>query len=432
MVALMEKKKLLLEQAQTLHKQGLAIHEEYEGKDMPSDKREQMSNLFDEAINKIEESKAMDKGDLLNSTLYKADPSNRLPMQGGVTGDVDDIGDEYNAFQNILLGEMGTKSFKGQVPKKVFRQVRKALKSADPRGELKALQMNLNDQGGYLVPLQQFVAELVQKVHDQVFMEQYGRVFTVDRAQSLGAPSLDATFNDADWSSDVALVNEDTALKTGKRELYPTQVTKLVKISRLLLRQAAYDPDELIRDELTYKFAITKEKGFMTGTGANQPLGLFTASASGISTGRDITATNSTKVISDDFISAKMNLKAGYWNRPSTRWVLHRLVLKSLMTEKATTGNYIFMMTGVTGATPATILDVPYTLSEYAPSTLTTGLYVAIIGDMSFYWIANAMEFEIQVLNELFAQNNLVGYIGRLWSDGMPVLEEAFTRIKLA
>lgn len=427
-----ERLKKLRDEAMNADSEAKAIMADYAGKEMPADVQEKLNKYLDEIINKTEEIKRLNAVGESSTTLYKADPNNRLPLNGGMTSDIDDP--EYTPLQELLLGERGSKQFgRDVVPRSVYRQVHKALKSQDPIGELKALQINLNDQGGYLVPVQQFVAQLVQKIHDNVFIEQAATVFTVDRAQSLGAPSLDATFNDADWTTDVATVNEDTALKTGKRELYPTQVTKLVKISRMLLRQAAYDPDMLVRDELAYKFAITKEKGFMTGSGANQPLGLFTASVAGISTGRDVTAANATKVVSDDFINCKMNLKAQYMNRPTTRWIIHRNVLKSLMTEKASTaGTYMFMLTGLTGAIPATILETPYILSEYAPSTLTTGLYVTIIGDLKFYWIANALEFEIQVLNELYAANNMVGYIARLWSDGMPVLEEPFSRLKLA
>lgn len=41
------------------------------------------------------------------------------------------------------------------------------------------------------------------------------------------------------------------------------------------------------------------------------------------------------------------------------------------------------------------------------------------------------MTLSIQQLNELLALSNQVGYIGRLAVDGMPVLEEAFARVKL-
>jgi len=70
-------------------------------------------------------------------------------------------------------------------------------------------------------------------------------------------------------------------------------------------------------------------------------------------------------------------------------------------------------------------------MSEYAPNTFTTGLYVGILGDFSNYWIADAVDMQVQVLKELYAETNQTGYIGRLDTDGMPVLAEAFARVKL-
>ena len=45
--------------------------------------------------------------------------------------------------------------------------------------------------------------------------------------------------------------------------------------------------------------------------------------------------------------------------------------------------------------------------------------------------IADALDMEIQRLDELHARTNQVGFIGRLKSDSMPVLEECFSRVKL-
>ena len=71
-------------------------------------------------------------------------------------------------------------------------------------------------------------------------------------------------------------------------------------------------------------------------------------------------------------------------------------------------------------------------MSEYAPNTFTTGLYVGLLGDFSHYWIADALEMTVQRLVELYAGTNQTGFIGRLETDGAPVLEEAFARVKLA
>ena len=84
------------------------------------------------------------------------------------------------------------------------------------------------------------------------------------------------------------------------------------------------------------------------------------------------------------------------------------------------------------GARPGTIMDVPYRISEFAPSTVAANSYVAILGDFSHYWIVDALNMDIQVLNELYAATNQVGYVARMETDGMPVLEEAFVRGQIA
>ena len=70
-------------------------------------------------------------------------------------------------------------------------------------------------------------------------------------------------------------------------------------------------------------------------------------------------------------------------------------------------------------------------MSEYAPSTFTENLYIGMLGDFANYWIADALDMTMQRLVELYAATNQVGFISRFESDGMPVLEEAFVRVKL-
>jgi HK97 family phage major capsid protein len=81
---------------------------------------------------------------------------------------------------------------------------------------------------------------------------------------------------------------------------------------------------------------------------------------------------------------------------------------------------------------PDRILGFPAFMSEYAPNTFLTTRYVGILGDFTFYWIADALDMDMQRLDELYAATNQVGFVGRMESDGMPVLEEAFVRVKLA
>jgi HK97 family phage major capsid protein len=95
-------------------------------------------------------------------------------------------------------------------------------------------------------------------------------------------------------------------------------------------------------------------------------------------------------------------------------------------------GGYVAQGTALIQAIPETIIGTPFNVSELMPNTQTTGLYVGIIGDFSKYWIADALDMQIQRLVELYAGSNQTGFLFRKETDGMPVLEEAFVRMKQA
>jgi len=295
--------------------------------------------------------------------------------------------------------------------------------------ELKGLQADLDTSGGYLVAPQLFVRQLLKNVDDLVFIRNKARVLPVGNNESLGVPSLDTDMNDADWTTELATGSTDTATRFGKRELRPHPFAKRIKVSNKLLRSALIDPEAHVRERMAYKFAITEEKGFMTGSGAGQPLGLFTANAQGISTGRDVTIGSTTAITADGLIDVAHYLKPQYW--PRAEWILHRDSVKMIRKLKDGNGQYIWQP-GIAGGIPNTILDRPYNMSENAPNTFTTGLYVAIFGDLDAYWIADGMDLRIQQLDELYAETDEVGFIARAEADGMPVLEEAFVRGTLA
>lgn len=305
-----------------------------------------------------------------------------------------------------------------------------ALRAA--KADAKALQADDDLAGGYIVAPQTFVTELIQAVDDQVWMRGLATVRTLDRSESLGVPTLDTDLTDPDWTSEIATGSEDTVKPFGKRELRPHPLAKRIKISRKLLRQAAIDPERLVMERLAYKFGLAEEKAFLTGSGAQQPLGVFTASADGIPTSRDVVAGSTTAITADGLIDVKHTAKAQYWARG--RWLFHRDAIKMIRKLKDSQNQYIWapVTQGIQSGAPGEILDSPYMISEYVPNTFTTGLYVGLFGDFSFYWIADALDMEVQRVDQLYAEQNQMGYIGRKETDGMPVLAEAFVRAKLA
>ncbi len=292
-----------------------------------------------------------------------------------------------------------------------------------------ALQTDSNTAGGFIVAPEKFVAQLIMGIDDLVFIRGLATVIQNADAASLGIPAMDGDMDDADWTSEIATGNLDTGLSFKKRELKPYPLAKQAKVSNKLLRAAAIDVEALIRDRLAYKFAVTQEKAFLTGDGVEKPLGVFTASPQGISTARDVSTGNTATTIgADGLIEAKYALKAQY--RKLAQWIFHRDAIKMIRKLKDANGDYLWKA-GLSDK-PDTILELPFNESEYAPNTFTTGLYTGILGNFKFYWIADALNMQVQRLVELYAATNQTGFIGRLESDGMPVLEEAFVRVKLA
>jgi HK97 family phage major capsid protein len=419
------------------------IIDSLEGKEWPQEKQNEFDQLSESFDSKTAEAKRLEKALEHQDVITELNrPTNALgPGAKGNGGKSDAVvqREARNDFRMKLAGIHGNISLGIRFTDQDAAHVRGEMSRKGANGvERKDLQANIDPAGGYLLAPQQFVTEFIKFVDDLVFIRQAATKFTVTTAESLGAASLDTDVEDADWTTELATGSASTVQPFGKRELKPNPLAKSIKISKKLLRQSTIDVERLIGQRLAYKFGITEEKAFLTGTGFNQPLGVFTADVNGIPTSRDVAAASQTAIAGDDILETKHTLKAAYWDRPSTFWILHRTVLKNIRKLKDTTNNYLWSPGlgpggGITGGLPATLVDVPYKISEYAPNTQTAGLYVGIIGDFAAgYWIADALNFDLQVLVELYAITNQNGYVARQEVDGMPVLPEAFVRLKMA
>lgn len=285
-------------------------------------------------------------------------------------------------------------------------------------------------KGGYLAPTQ-WASELIKAVDDMVHVRQLARVLPpLSDAVSIGIPSRDSRLSSSDWTAEIPAsdISEDDSLTFGKRELTPHLLTKLVKVSNKMLRSSSIDAESFVREEQAYIFGATLENAYYTGTGHQQPLGMFVASDLGVPTSRDVTTASSTTFTAEELIDLLYNLKEQY--QRNAVGIFSRTAVKVARKLKTGDGQYLWMP-GLAG-TPNTILDRPYIQSEYVPSTFTAGKYVAMFADLQAgYWIVDSLNLEIQVLAELFLLRNQVGFLGRMESDGMPVLAEAFSRLKL-
>lgn len=291
------------------------------------------------------------------------------------------------------------------------------------------LQLSDGPKGGYIAPPPQFVVGLLMAMDADLFFRQPGfaTVVTLNSTEGYEA-SLDADPDDGEWTTEVKELTDDDAMEFGRRELKPTRLAKGIKLSNDLLRLVP-SSEELALGRLRYKFGVTQEKGFMTGSGSKQPLGIYTASDMGIPTSRDVSTDNtSTAITYKGLRNAKYSVKNKYWR--NCKWIFHQDAIKQIANIEDTLG-YPVLSESVREGEPDTLLGRPYYMSEFNPNTFTTGQYVGIFGDFSYYHIADSLTMTIQRLVELYSRTNQTGFHANMYTDGMPVLAEAFARVKL-
>ncbi len=332
--------------------------------------------------------------------------------------------------QVTALGDRRSIEYRDAFGHRMTPEYRDAFSSFLRHGrESRALQADLDTQGGFAVVSENFVSMLIQAVDDLNHMRQNASTFSVGNAESLGAVSLDTDPSDPIWTAEIGTGDEDTSMAFGKRLLTPHPLAKRLKVSEPLLRKSVFPADRLVSDRLAVIFDKVEENVFQNGDGATKPLGVFTASAAGIPTGRDVSDGNTTTLVkADGLINALYALKPQYM--ANAKWMFNRTVVRDIRKLKDGTGQYLWIG-GLAGA-PDTILGHEFMMSEFTPNTMTAGLYVGMIADWSFYWVADAIDMQIKRLDELYAEANQVGFIARKEMDAMPVLAEAFSRIKLA
>lgn len=296
--------------------------------------------------------------------------------------------------------------------------------------ERRALSAGSFTEGGATYMSEQFHNELIKFVDNETFARRICRTIPLRGADSAIIPSYDTDPDDADWTSELLTGSADASMAFGGRKLTPHPIAKRLLISNTLIERSAMNMVAFAQERLGYKFGVTQEKAFMTGTGSNQALGVFTAHAQGISTGRDMSTGNTTTAMTPNGLKAAVYaLKAPH--RRSASWVFHRDGVLQIAQFTDGEGRYMWQPSISLGE-PDQLLGRPMFDSEYAPNTFTTGLYVGILGNFAHFWFVEALSYRIQKLSELYAATNQVGLIARAEIDGAPVLEEAFVRVKLA
>lgn len=289
-------------------------------------------------------------------------------------------------------------------------------------------QMDLDELGGFWLMPVQMMNDILKIADNMVYVRQLARVTPRVDATSLAGRFLEEDVEDADWSGEITPI-ELTQIKMGLRRLRPKNLNKGVAFSFDIIMQEP-SISAFVVERLGYKRGITEERGYLLGNGVNEALGAMTPSDQGIPTSRDVDKGNTaTEVSLVGIQSAKWSIRTAYWD--DLTWFGARNFWLQVSLLRRTDGQPIWH-TSIDMRHPDTLLGDPAYISEYMPNVLTSGKYAGIVGNWKEgYHIADAYDMTMQRVDQQFATQNVIVFIMRSKSDGMPIRPDAFARVKM-
>ncbi len=429
--------KRLYDEANTAYTQAKAIMAEFAGKDMPKEKSDELDQLLDKVEELTASAKRLERADGMDAFFSNPDPASQQNFfQQHPEVKVKWNGKELGADEIAELKTLAkfpqffyTSEEASQLYAKAFRKYLRLGKDMSlPEWAAKALSAGDSQAGGYLVQ-DTFLNTLLVKSREVSAVRQIANVLPPIASGSVVVPAEDSIFTDAEWTTEIATGSEDTAKPFAQRRLTPHPMAKRVKVSNTLLRTPTFDVEAYVRDRMAYKFAVPEENAFINGNGVGQPQGIL--NTPGLPT---FTTAASNVVTADDIVNWVYTLPAAYAAR--ARILCNRAFVRKVRTLKTGAGEYIWQP-GLQMGSPSQILDTPYALSDRyddgldASDVWEDNALPATIGAWEYYWIVDALSMSIQRLNELYAEANQVGFIGRKECDGGCVLPEAFLALKI-
>lgn len=280
--------------------------------------------------------------------------------------------------------------------------------------QAKALSEGTDSAGGFLVP-PQMLAQLIRRRPGTAILA--GRSTTVNASSDLVlVPRVAAASTDASmYSSAVAVtdVGETPTAGTGLTEPVFEQVSlsmhamKLeTRLSRFLVADSAFNIEALLADEFGLAMLLGKDDRFLTGNGVSKPIG--------ITADPNISTVNSghASLLTPDGIKDLVYALPSQYRAVSTIG-LSTSALKATRKLKDGDGRYLWDAGygDVSGGVPATIEGRPYLVSDFLDDVGASAIPM-FIGDLSAHWQVDRSGFVIEVLRELYAGTNQIGYQG--------------------
>lgn len=278
------------------------------------------------------------------------------------------------------------------------------------------LEESVDVSGGYLVP-ESWNDQLITILDSENVVRSLAKVITTDSERKFPMVASRPVASVVAEGAAMTFSNVTFGIKT----LDAYKLVTGVQVTSELLQDNAFDLENFLITEFGEALARKEEELFISGSGTGEPTGILTSIAS-LATE---TATSTPKA--DEVIDLVYALKRPY--RKNAAFLMHDSTIALLRKFKDSTSNYLWQQSLVAGE-PSRFMGYPVYTSEYMPAA-TAGNIAILFGDFKSYYVADRTGRSVQVLNELYAVNDLTAFIMRERVDGILMIDEAIKGLKI-
>ncbi len=265
-------------------------------------------------------------------------------------------------------------------------------------------------EGGYLVPTLLY-NEIVRKLPEFNFMRNICRVINTVSTQNIPVQGNGITVS---MTGETVPATESTPT-LAQKTLSAFKMTGLAKLSLELIQDAAFDVQAYVSSLFAEGFADKEESKYIAGAGTTEPRGVLLDAVLGKTTA------SASSITPDEILDLFYSLLGKY--RKNASWVMNDSTLKTIDKLKDKNDRYLLSI-GLDVGAPDRLKGRPLFTSANMPE-IGSATKTIVFGNFSYYWIGLRGAMTMQLLNELYAVDGLIGILGVQRIDGVLTLTEA-------
>lgn len=237
----------------------------------------------------------------------------------------------------------------------------------------------VDSEGGFTVP-ESISNKAVKALKDFGGVRSVSDVIKTSTGEDMTLPGFNDTSNKGEiLGSGVEPTEQDIAF-TGPKIGSHTYSSKVLYVDSKLLRDSAYNIEQMITPALIERIARIENEHFTTGDGNGKPQGLLPAVSQGLETAVSGTLTD------EELVTFMMSVNSAY--RKNAYWMLNDNTLTWLYNQKDSEGRRLWQPS-MTSGTPDLIFGKPYVVNDDLPD-IGAGNTPILFGDFKNYKIRDS------------------------------------------